>query len=156
MPAPVYAARTEGAVALSSATPKTILGWKALASSGLLLVGYNISFDGVSATAVPVLVEICYVTWATNPPGTNSSSVTPTQELGRVLAVGATAAKNWGTEPTVVTPMREILLTPNGGTIIYDYPLGTEPESAFDHGFAIRCNAPAGVNVRATLKVSRC
>lgn len=156
MPAPVYTAPTGAAVALSAATAKTVIGVKAHANSGLLLAGYNIGFDGVTASAVPVLVEICYCTWASNPPGTNSTSVTPVQELGRVIAVGATAARNWSAEPTVLTPMREILLTPNGGTIVYDYPLGTEPDCAVAEGFAIRCTAPAVVNVRATLKVSRC
>lgn len=156
MPAPVYTAPTGGAVALSAATAKTILGWKAHANSGLLLVGYEVAFDGVSASAVPVLVEICYCTWATNSPGTSSTSITPTQKLGRVLAVGATAAKNWSVEPTALTVIDEKLLTPNGGLVIYDHPLGTEPDCALAEGFAIRCNAPATVNVRATLKVSRC
>jgi hypothetical protein len=156
MPAPVYTAVTGGAVALSAATAKTILGWKAHANSGLLLVGYEVAFDGVTASAVPVLVEVCYCTWATNSPGTNSTSVTPAQELGRVLTVGATAGKTWTTEPTTLTVLREKLLTPNGGVIVYDYPLGTEPDSALAEGFAIRCNAPATVNVRATMKVSRC
>jgi hypothetical protein len=156
MPAPVYTASTSAAVALSAATAKTVIGWKAHANSGLLLTGYNIGFDGVTASAVPVLVEICYCTWATNSPGTNSTSLTPTQELGRVIAVGATAARNWSAEPTALTVMREILLTPNGGTIVYDFPLGTEPDCALAEGFAIRCTAPAVVNVRATLKVSRC
>ncbi len=155
MPAPIYDAITGGAVALSAATAKTILGWKAHANSGLLLLDYEVSFDGTSAGATPVLVEICYVTWATNAPGTNSTSVTPTQRSGRVLTVGATAGKTWTAEPTVISVIRERLLTPNGGLVIYDYPLGKEPDCALGEGFALRCTAPATVNVRATMGVSR-
>src|SRR5947207_1727566 len=130
MPAPIYDAPTGGAVALSAATAKTILGWKAHANSGLLLLDYEVGFDGVTASAVPVLVEICYATWATNAPGTNSTSVTPAQRNGRVLTVGATAGKTWTVEPTVLTVIREKLLTPNGGLVVYDFPLGKEPDCA--------------------------
>lgn len=155
MSAPIYDAVTGGAVALSAATTRTVIGWKAHANSGLLLADYEVSFDGTSAGAAPVTVEICYVTWATNAPGTNSTSVTATQRSGRVMAVGATAGKTWTSEPTVITVIRERLLTPNGGLVIYDYPLGKEPDCALGEGFAIRCTAPAGVNVRASMGVSR-
>ena len=150
-----YSAVTGGAVALSATTAKTILGWKAHANSGLLLLGYEIGFDGVTASAIPVLVEICYCTWASNSPGTNSTSVTPAQKSGRVQTVGATAGKTWTTEPTTLTVLTEKLLTPNGGLIVYDYPLGTEPDCALAEGFAIRCTAPANVNVRASMDVCR-
>jgi hypothetical protein len=52
--------------------------------------------------------------------------------------------------------IRERLLTPNGGLVIYDYPLGKEPDCALGEGFALRLTAPATVNVRASLGVSRC
>jgi hypothetical protein len=155
MPAPRYSAVTGGAVSLSAATAKTVLGWKAHANSGLLLVGYEVAFDGVTASAVPVLVEICYCTWATNGPGTNSTSVTPAQKSGRVITVGATAGKTWSSEPTTLTVLTEKLLTPNGGLIVYDYPLGTEPDCAVSEGFAMRLTAPATVNVRASMDVNR-
>ncbi len=158
MPAPRYSAITGGATALSAATARTVLGWKAHANSGLLLVKAAVAFDGVTASAVPVLVELCYCTFATNGPGTNSTSVTPVQTMGRVLTVGATAGKNWtaGNEPTTITVLEEQLLTPNGGLVIYDYPLGTEFDTALGEGFALRCTAPATVNVRGTMTVSRC
>ncbi len=156
MPAPRYTAITGGAIALTAATAKSILGWKAHANSGLMLCKYEVAFDGVTSSAVPVLVEIGYCTWATNSPNTNSSLVTPVQVVGRVLTVGATAGKTWTAEPTVISVLEEKLLTPNGGVIVYDYPLGTEPDCALGEGFVIRCTAPAGVNVRATMTVSRC
>lgn len=46
--APIYSIITGGAVSLSAATAKTILGVKAHANSGLQLLGLKIGFDGVT------------------------------------------------------------------------------------------------------------
>lgn len=155
MSAPIYDCSTEGAVALSAATAKTVIGVKAHANSGLQVVGYKVEFDGVTASAVPVLVELGYCTWATNSPGTNSTSTTPRQRSGRVLTAGFTSGKTWTTEPTVITVGHDFILTPNGGVVLYDFPLGTEPDSALAEGWVLRCTAPATVNVRAVLSVQR-
>ena len=151
-----YTITTGGTVALVTATAKSILGVTAPSSFGVDLTHYELAFDGTLATAQPVLVEICYATFATNPPATNSTAVTVTQTYGRSITAGFTAAKNWTTEPTVLTPLREHLLTPFGGVEIYDFPLGTSLDSSVSQGLVIRCNAPAGVNVRATLAFERC
>ena len=151
-----YSIVTGGAVALSAATAKSILGVRSHANFGLDLKKVRVGFDGVTATAVPVLVELCYATFATNAPGTASTSVTPLQEYGRSIAVGATAAKNWTTEPTVLTVLDEWLLTPNGGLVLYDWPLGDTPDCAVSEGWVIRCTAPATVNVRAAMHYERC
>lgn len=158
MPAPIYDCPGGSAVALSAATARSIIGAKGHANSGLLLMDYEIGFDGVTASAVPVLIEICYATFATKPPGTNSTTIAPVQRNGRVLAAGFTAADSWtaGNEPTVLSVLRSRVLTPNGGLILYDYPLGKEPDTALGEGFVVRCTAPAIVNVRATIAVSRC
>jgi hypothetical protein len=151
-----YSIVTGGAVALSAATAKTILGVKSHANFGIDLKKFKLSFDGVTATAVPVLVEVCAATFATNSPGTASTAVTPAQLYGRAVTVGATAAKTWTTEPTVLTTIAEFLLTPVGGTVFYDWPLGDTPDSPVSEGFVLRCNAPAGVNVRASMEFERC
>lgn len=155
MSAPIYQCGTEGAVALSAATAKSIIGVKAHANSGLMIAGLRVAFDGVTASAVPVLIELGYCTWATNSPGTNSTSTTARQRTGRSLTAGFTSAKTWTAEPTTITVLDEWLLTPNSGTVILDTPLGTEPDCALAEGFVIRCTAPAIVNVRASLHVSR-
>lgn len=156
MPAPEYKNTTGAAVALAAATAKTCLGIKAHANSGLLLKKVRYGFDGVSASAVPVLIELCYTTWATNAPGTNSTSITPVQANGRVLTAGFTAGKTWTAEPTVLTVIEDELLTPNGGVLWYDFPLGDEYDCALGEGFALRFTAPAVVNVRAVMGVNRC
>jgi hypothetical protein len=150
-----YTVVTGGWVALSAATAKSILGVKAHANSGLDLFRYWLAFDGVTASAVPVLVELCYCTFGANPPGTNSTSVTPAQKCGRVLTAGFTAGKTWTAEPTTITVLDEFALTPNSGTLGYDFPLDTEYDTALGEGLLIRCTAPATVNVRATMEVAR-
>jgi hypothetical protein len=151
-----YSAVTGGAVALSAATAKSVIGVKSHANFGLDLKKIRVGFDGVTATAVPVLIELCYATFATNSPGTNSTSVTPAQLYGRVITAGFTAGKTWTTEPTVLTVLDEWLLTPNGGSAWYDIPLGDTPDSAVSEGWVLRLTAPATVNARAGLWVERC
>lgn len=153
-----YGVGTNGAVALTAATAKTILAIKANAAFGIDLKKARVGFDGVSASAVPVLVEVCYLTWATGAVGTSNTSRTSNifQEYGRVIANGVTAASAWTAEPTVLTPLEELLITPNGGLVMYDIPLGDTPDCALSEGFAIRCTAPAAVNVRGMLKWERC
>jgi hypothetical protein len=151
-----YSTSTESAVALSAATAKSILGVNAPAQFGVDLKKLRVAFDGVTASAVPVLIELGQCTFATNAPGTNSTSTTVDQVYGRAITAGFVAAKNWTAEPTVVTAIDEWLLTPNGGVVIYDFPLGDTPDNDVSKGFVIRCNAPAAVNVRATLWFERC
>ena len=149
-----YSVTTEGAVAVTTAA-ESVLGVKAHANSGLQVKGFMVAFDGVTASAVPVLVELCYSTWATNSPGTNSTSVTARQTYGRVLTAGFTGAKNWTAEPTTLTAFKEFLLAPDKGVIAYQFPLGQEPDCALAEGFVIRITAPAAVNLRATMDVER-
>jgi hypothetical protein len=151
-----YTAATAGAVALGAGVVKSILGVKGHANFGLDTKKFRISFDGVVASGVPVAVTFEYCTFATNSPGTASTSVTPAQVYGRVTTAGFTAGKTWTTEPTALTVVDEWLLSPNSSTVLYDFPLGDTPDSAVAEGFVIRCNAPAAVNARATIWVERC
>ena len=150
-----YSATTEGAVAVAAATAESVIGFTAPAQFGADLKKFRIGFDGVTASAIPTLIELCYATFATNAPGTASTSVTVRQVYGRVITAGFTAAKNWTTEPTVLTAIDEWLLTPAGGLVIYDFPLGDTPDSDVSDGFVLRVTAPAAVNLRAALWFER-
>lgn len=150
-----YATSTEGAVALSAATAKSVLGIQAPSSFGCDLKKIRVAFDGVTASAVPVLVELCYSTYATNAPGVNSTGTTIDQVYGRAITAGFVGGRNWTTEPTALTVIDEWLLTPAGGLVIYDWPLGDTPDTNTGHGFVLRLNAPAAVNVRSSFWFER-
>jgi hypothetical protein len=148
-----YTVTTGGEVSLSAATAKTVLNVIAPATFGIDLRSVEIAFDGVTASNEPVLVEICSSTQATA--GTNSAA-TPVQVYGRAITTGFTAAKNYSAEPTVLTVIDEFSLSPNGGLVIRDWPLGEGFDQDVSKGLAIRITAPQTVSVRATMKFERC
>lgn len=151
-----YSVVTGGAVSLSASTAKSVLGVQAGDDFGIDIKKIWWGFTGTSASEAPVTCELCYATFATNAPGTNSSDVTPLQLYGRTTDSGVLAAHTWTTEPTVLTTVAEIPLTPNGGTLMYDWPLGDSPDCDLGDGFVLRFTAAASVSVRATLIFERC
>lgn len=158
MGAPIYTVAAGADVALVATTAKSVLGARAGASFALLLKQISIAFDqsGSSApTNEPVLIELCYATFATNAPGTNSTSETPLQMSGRVLTHGTTCASNWTAEPTVLSVLDEFLCHPQSG-FKEVMPLSDEYDTALNEGFVIRCTAPNAVNCRPGMKFSRC
>lgn len=151
-----YSVATGAAVALAAATAKTVLGVNGTANFGVDLKKFRVAFDGVTATAVPVLVEVMYSTQATNStPGTNNTTATINQIYGRTITAGFTAFYASTAEPTVLTLVDSFLLDPNKGLVMYDFPLGDTPDSAVSNGFVIRCTAPAVVNVRSSMYFER-
>lgn len=154
-----YSVMTGSSAIASGTAAKTILAVLAPAQFGVDLKKWRIGFEGVTATAVPILVELCYLTAATNStPGTaNTSRTSAIQQVnGRSIVTGFTAFENSTSEPTVLTVVDSFPLTPAGGLVIYDFPLGDTPDSAVSQGFAIRVTAAATVNTRAGLWFERC
>lgn len=151
-----YEIYTGAAVALAAATAKTVLFATAPAQFGIVLKKFSVSFDGVTSSAVPVVVEIMASTAASNSvAGTGNTTATINQTKGRAITTGFTGGYNCTSEPTVLTVVRRSLLSPNGGVLWYDWPLGDEPDNAVSTGFAIRCTAPAIVNVQADMTIER-
>ena len=150
-----YTINTAGATALAAATAKTLLNVIAGANDSPYIVEFGVSFDGVTASAVPVAVELVMSTQATA--GTTTAQ-TPQQIRGWPTQTGnCTAAVNYTIEPTVLTVIKTWLVTPNGGVLVVQFPLGREPQgvvaaSTIGKGLGIRCTAPAIVNVRAYLE----
>jgi hypothetical protein len=147
-----YSAPTGAAVALAAATAKTVLSVIAPAQFGVDLTKFRLGFDGVTASAVPVLVEL--VSFTTDGTGTSG---TVAQAYGTVITPGFTTKYSYSVEPTgSPTVIDHWTLTPNGGLVIYDWPLGTSPNTAVSQLFGLRCTAPAVVNVQATMWFERC
>lgn len=153
-----YSLTTLAAVALVATTAKSVLTVIAPAQFGIDLTKIRLGFDGVTASAVPVLVELCDNTLATNSTvGTgNTTAGTPTQNYGRTITAGFTGFYNSTSEPTVLTAFDRWTLTPNGGLVIYDWPLGSTHDTPVSAGITTRLTAPAAVNANETNWFERC
>lgn len=144
-----YVAETNGDIALTAATAKTILNVINAANGLIRITEMAVSFDGTSSTAEPVTVELCSSTQATA--GT-STSHTIVQTRGPTRTVQATAARNYTAEPTTLTVIKRWLVHPQTGLFV-QFPLGREPEQVTTaDGLCIRCTAPATVNVQAYME----
>lgn len=133
-------------------TTKTLVLVDAPASRDIAITEFGVSADGVTGAALALVVELCHVTMATS--GT-STSTTPTQTRGKVVAAASTAAHSFSAEPTVVTVISSFYMTPNQGTVIVQFPLGGEIESNLGEGVAVRINNPTSgttVNVRGYIE----
>lgn len=154
-----YRAQTEQAVLLATpAVAKTVFGIKGDSGHGIDLKGTIFSFDSVTASEKPVLVEACICTWATNPPGTGSTTVTIDQIYGRAIPETFSAGRLWISEPTVITPYKELYFDPYKGVYEYEAPLGESADSNAGEGFALRMTPLSGsgqYNVRASMRWER-
>jgi hypothetical protein len=157
-----YTITTQGEVSmLAAGTVLNLLGVKAGAEFGVDLVGWWIDFDGVTAVDRPIRCGLYPCTFATNAPGTNSTTVVVKQNYGRVAGTGFSGAKNWTTAPTVIEtePFDEFSLDANKGMYRYDWPLGMSPDSPLGQGFLIRTLVETGDTTtavaRAGLKFER-
>lgn len=131
-------------------TAKSMLGVKAPANQCVLVRAIWVSFDGVSSTAAPITIEFGNCTFATNGPGTNSTSVTPITTNGRTETIQATAAKLWSTEPTVISVARAITWPIYMGTGLIQLPL---PKPIFipgGAGFVLRMSLATGTTANFT------
>lgn len=144
-----YTVETNGDIALTAATAKTIM-MIINASNGLVrCTEFAVAFDGTSATAEPVTVELVSSTQAGA--GTTTSH-TIVQCRGPTRTVQATAARNYTAEPTTLTVLKRWLVHPQTG-ITVQFPLGREPEQVVTaDGLGIRCTAPANVNVQGHME----
>lgn len=127
------------------------------AGHGLSLVEFGISFDGVTASAVPVLVELVQSTQGAA--GTPAASPpTPVQIRGRSTGGSApTNGHNYTAEPTTLTVVKDWYVTPNGGLFVVQFALGREVECDSSGGtikaLGLRITPPAVVDCLAYMEV---
>jgi hypothetical protein len=152
-----YTISTSGAVAFAPGVTKSFIGLRAPATFGCDLKKFRISFDGTGASSAAV-VQLCLATFATNPPGTNSTAIPVNQGYGRSIPAGFTAAVDWTVEPTILVVVSEFVLSTSLGGLFYDYPLGDSPDCDINQGYVARCAlpAPATAKVRASAWFERC
>lgn len=141
--ADIYTASVDG-VALAAATAKTIIQLVTPATARMELLELDISLDGVTAAAVPGLVELITQTTA----GT-MSALTPTQDDTAAPASLVTAQHTATAEPTTGTLlMRKWRVSPYGGLGVFRFD-GLKLNVSSRLG--LRCTFAAIVNVTANL-----
>jgi hypothetical protein len=135
---------------------KTVLLAIAPAGHGLELVHFDLSMDGVTASAVPAVLEVVQSTQA----GVGTSGVIPTitQVRGRASSGSApTGGSNYTAEPTVLTVIRRFFIPQFMGVFTMDFPLGRGLETDSSGGtvkaIGLRITVSASVNVIASMEV---
>ncbi len=142
------------AVALVAATIKSVENVQSPAGHGLALTEFNVSFDGVTSSAVPALVQL---TASTGTAGTFTAT-TPFQVRGRTVTGSApTAGENASAEPGTPGSVYLATLVPVfNGVYTYQFPLGREIEMDSSAGavkqMLMRITAPATVNARSYME----
>lgn len=137
------------AVAMVATVAKTVVQVIGSANDTISPVRIVVSFDGVTSSAVPAVVEVGIITAA----GTNTA-FTPVQWSGSPLASSCTAGYNSSAEPTYTRIIDSFYVPVLMGTVIDWRPLGDEPLCAISQGIGIRVTAPAIVNCLASILYS--
>lgn len=146
-----YSFTTVGSLALTAATAKTILNLINSSTGLVRVVGFSVSFDGVTASAVPAVVELCQSTQAGA--GTPGTAPTIVQGRGPTRTVQATAQQGYTAEPTALTAFQRYFVPAFNGLLAIQFPLGREPEMVTaSRGLCLRVTAPAVVNVSGWLE----
>jgi hypothetical protein len=149
----VYVARNTVFAATTGA--KTVLNVIAGANQPIAIFEWGVSFDGVTASAVPATVELCQSTQAGA--GTSAGSVPAIVQVGgRQITAQPTSGHNYTAEPTTLTPIEQKFVPQFMGVYEKQYPLGLEPDSDLSGGtvkaLALRVNVSAAVNVLAYIR----
>jgi len=131
---------------------KTAIGIKAATNVVLKLMEAMFSFDGSTSTATPAQCEFDQITFATNGPGTASTSVTPSKtDTGRGETIQATAAKTWTSQPTAITVQWPIAVAQYNGIYHYVNPFVSPFICIGGQGCGISINSSATVNFSGKL-----
>lgn len=132
---------------------KTLLQLTAPSAKAITIVSWSISFDGVTASAVPVPCELIETTTVA---GGSPTAVTPIKWGGTTQADASAATVGFApSSEGSVTGTTRLLdyvdLTPNGGVYVRDFPLGREPVVAAAQVVRIRTTSAATVNAYASI-----
>ncbi len=142
----VYSATTEGEEALAAATAETLIALIGATTTKAKIVEWGVAFDGVSATAAPVVVRIVRAT----ADGTGTGATEKPWDPDSPTAACA-VKHSYSAEPTKESQaLVELEVHPQGGVIV-QYPLGREIvlDNATTSILCIEVTAPAVVNANA-------
>jgi hypothetical protein len=133
-------------VALVAATAKTPVAVLGSANDTISLVRVKLSFNSVTATDVPALVEVGIITAL----GT-TTAFTPVQWSGPTLASSCTAGYNATVEPTYSRILDSFYAPVTMGLVSEWIPLGEEVLCGTSQGLGIRVTSPSATSVLASI-----
>lgn len=139
-----FTVSSEAEVALVAATVKTVVQLVTPANIGVAVRGFQVSFDGTSGSAEPVLVELLTQTTA----GTMTAGTPSHDDTRNPLTIQSTSQKNATVEPTASTVRKRLEVHPQTGLeqrfwLDEEFVIGGTSAQRF----GLRCTAPANVNV---------
>lgn len=143
----LWTAKPTAEVSLTAATAKTVLQVFAPANQRVKIKGWGVYFDGTSVSAEPVQIQLIRQTNA----GT-MSAVTPAKSDDSLPeTVQSSASVDASAEPTNGDVLQYRNIHPQSG---YEHVYGIGDEDWIKGGgrVAIRCTAPAAVNVIPWIK----
>jgi hypothetical protein len=138
---------TSAPVALTAATPKTVLQLVAGAGTRLAVQVVTVSFDSTSNTAQPVIIQLRRQTTA----GTATARAPLKKDTDIATALQANGQENFTVEPTDSDIVLHYHIHPQAGA---QYPVPLPGEIIVPGGarIGLKINAPAGVNCLATIE----
>lgn len=130
------------AIALVAATAKSVAELGSSSTVRIRIIEWSVTFDGVTASAIPVKVEVGRFSAAVTTATTFTiDKVDPADGTAATVAKHSTTAEGAGTADDV-----KIFRIPPTGGYVMQYPLGREWVMALSTFWRIRCTAAAGVN----------
>jgi hypothetical protein len=146
-----YFAQTAAAeIALGAGTLTCIARLNAPANQIVAIQGFDLSFDGTSTTAEPVIIQLLRV----STDGTGMSARNPLKTKDRAAALqttGAVGPVTAGNLPTAGDILKTFHIHPQAG-VVYPFPLNDQEIEIPGGGrLAIEVTAPAAVNCLFTM-----
>lgn len=135
----------------ATSTLTTDLGVKTPANQAVTLDEIDVGFDGTNSANAPGIIDIGFCTFATNAPGTNSSSTTPVaSDSGRPETIQSTTGKTWTVQPTVITIWKSFLVPVYMGSALAPLPLLRPMIAKGGNGIVMSSTLASGVTANLT------
>jgi hypothetical protein len=143
-PRPIYGISAD-AIALVGATAKSVIEIRTPSSTGIVVVAWWVTFDGVTATNSPVKCEVGIFSAST---GATTTSFTPTliNYGNRGLASQVTAFTNCNAEGAGTPTYEELFRVPPTSGMVWQESLGMEWTVGASSFWRMRLTAPQAVN----------
>lgn len=140
-----------GKTIAATSTLTTDLGIQCAAQQAITVDEIDVGFDGTNSANGPGIIDIGQCTFATNAPGTNSSTVTPVaSDSGRPETIQSKGGKTWTAQPTVITIWKSFLVPTYMGSALAPLPLMKPQICKGGGGMTLSSTLPSGVTANLT------